>query len=345
MDNIVEDTRNQILTLRVLNTACKKYMSFEKYNEIYKMYEHSSRHYHNTDHLLNVASYIIKNTNEGTPRDTLLVITLLHDAIYSTTSKTNEEDSAALVRFLDTTDEIKRSISQTILFTKYQRVPENEYEEIFMKADLEIFNASKEKQLEFEKKIFKEYFWVPIADYVPARVQILKDLKDRYGCNTDFLVDYLENKKWNVGFYPGTFYPFHIGHKSILKQAEKMFDKVIIGFGNTTDKTTFKWDSDTYGELNGWVKSNYQSVELNSLITENIAEIRQYADSVTLIRGLRNSSDLIYEQNYLQALRDMDQRVNAAYFMTEPNLAHVSSSLIRGILKLSPKNVYNYYRI
>lgn len=345
MSNIIAEHKIKIQTNSLLRALCLNYITYDKYFFIQNMYDDKSRHYHNWNHVLKVAEYIYENVSDGKMRDILIITAFLHDAVYVTTSKTNEEDSAELVELFDLDDDTKKIISDTILFTKYQRLPENTYEDIFLKADLDIFNQSTSMQMVFEKSIFREYYWVPIPDYVAGRIAILKDLQKRYGCDTNFLVNYLESKKWNVGLYPGSFYPFHSGHKSVLDQAEQMFDKVIIGFGNVEDKTSFKWDTEAYGELNQWVKANYETVELKSLITDNIAEIREYASSITLIRGLRNSTDLIYEQNYLQALRDMDPGVKAAYFMTEPNLAHVSSSLIRGILKLSPKSAYKYYKI
>jgi pantetheine-phosphate adenylyltransferase len=345
MTDVLKEHKHHVYMNSKLRSVCLKYMNHDDYFMVRHMYDDKSRHYHNWNHVLKVASFIWNNVEDGELRDMLLLTALLHDAVYDTKSKTNESDSAKLVELLNIDEPTKIAISELIMFTTYQRPAVSVFEQIFAKADLGIFSASHYAQIEFEKQVFQEYYWVPIPMYVEKRVEILKELQVKYGCDTEFLVKYLQTKIWKVGFYPGTFYPFHIGHKSVLDQAVKMFDKVIIGFGNTDDKTSFKWNTDEYGELNAWVKSNYESVELKSLITENIAAINSYADSVTLIRGLRNSTDLIYEQNYLQALRDMYPKVNAAYFMTEPNLAHVSSSLIRGILKLSPRDALKYYKI
>jgi len=330
----------------ILRDVCCKYISQEKYDFIKEQYSDSTRHYHNWTHIVNVADYVhTQNTFESEElKEDLLITAFLHDAIYKTTSLMNEVDSALLVDFFNLPDDRKKRISETILFTQYKRPHHTEFERIFRNADLDIFNQDVTKQLEFEKQIFQEYFWVPIPMYVEKRIEILKDLNHRYGCETEFLINYLQSKTWNIGFYPGTFYPFHLGHQSIVKQSESMFDKVIIGFGNVNDKTSFKWDTEAYGELNASIKSKYETVELKSLITQNIKDLNEYAN-VTVIRGLRNGTDLIYEQNYLQSVRDFMPEVKFAYFMTEPQLAHVSSSLIREILKHSPKDAYKYYKL
>ena len=326
----------------IIREICFKYIPFERYFEIKNMYEDPSRHYHNWKHVLHVAFSLSKGDFNKTDFEILMISAFLHDAVYDTHSKTNEYDSAQLVDEFDLPQSSKDIIKDIILATTYRDQPSDTLINAFMDADLDIFNQSESSQLEFEKQIFKEYYWVSIKDYVPARIKILENLKEKFGCKTDFLVSYLKTKKWNVGFYPGTFYPFHIGHQSVLTQSEHMFDKIIIGFGNISDKTSFRWNMDKYGELNQWVYDNYETVPLEALITDNIAELRRYSN-ITIIRGLRNSTDLIYEQNYLQALRDLLPDVTVAYFMTDPKLAHVSSSLIRDLLKLSPKDAYKYY--
>ena len=35
----------------------------------------------------------------------------------------------------------------------------------------------------------------------------------------------------NIGFYAGSFSPFTNGHLHVVKEASKLFDKVIIGIG------------------------------------------------------------------------------------------------------------------
>ena len=329
-----------------------KYARVQDIARILNMYFEKHRHYHNWKHIASVVNHIRNRMetdmlmlSDARCKRILYITAFIHDAVYNTHSTTNEEDSAELVELFNIDEEEKKIIRGLVVFTHYRTAPSTPLEQFFADADLDIFNAPADVQIEFENAIFKEYYWVPIPYYVSERIKILKHLKNTFGCDTEFLQNYLISKKWNVGFYPGTFYPFHVGHKSVLQQSEQMFDKVIIGFGDTKAKTGFQWNDDEYGKLNEWVHANYETIQLGSLITNDIAEIKKYAGSVTLIRGLRNGTDLIYEQNYLQTLRDFMPDVKAAYFMTEPKHAHISSSLIREVLKLSPKDAYNYYKL
>ncbi len=291
------------------------------------------RHYHNWEHVLNVIDYIEKLDISDADYKILIITALYHDIVYDPKSTTNEEDSAKYIDNLNLSIDDIIIIRDLIIFTKYNRQPETELEKHFLAADLSIFNKSYDEQLVFEKNILKEYNFVSLDIYVPERIKVLKKLKEHYNTNTDFLINYLENKKWNIGIYCGSFNPFHIGHLDILKQAENIFDKVIILYSNSNKKSNFIWNEEQYGKLNP-IFELYETHEITGLITDQLNIFKQYFN-VTLIRGLRNGSDLLYEQNYIQTLRDIDPLLNVTYFLTKPKFAHISSSMIRELISLN----------
>jgi len=85
----------------------------------------------------------------------------------------------------------------------------------------------------------------------------------------------------------------------------------------------------------------YEVHTLSGLITTELEKFK-HLGNVTLIRGLRNGSDLLYEQNYIQTLRDIDENINVAYFLTKPENAHVSSSMIRELIKIDHTKAIKY---
>lgn len=57
---------------------------------------------------------------------------------------------------------------------------------------------------------------------------------------------------------------------------------------------------------------------------------------------MRNGTDLIYEQNYLHTLQDIDPNISVVHFLTKPEHAHISSSMIRELIQISPDLVKKY---
>ena len=150
-----------------------------------------------------------------------------------------------------------------------------------------------------------------------------------------------------VAIYPGSFNPFHRGHVDVVRQALKLFDKVIIAKGCNPDKKelivpilTF---SDTFvaKELQG-IKDFYgkdsQEVDVfNGLFADYIKEFQAVikADELdvqfAVIKGLRNGQDLEFEKNQQYWNEDLGITVPTFYIMSDRKLCHISSSAIRSV--------------
>ena len=52
-----------------------------------------------------------------------------------------------------------------------------------------------------------------------------------------------------------------------------------------------------------------------------------------ILRGLRNSSDFKYEKGIAQMNRSMKNYIDTIFIITEPEVSHISSTLVRDIVK------------
>jgi predicted metal-dependent HD superfamily phosphohydrolase len=98
----------------------------------------------------------------------------------------------------------------------------------FNMFDMNILEQDFPELLKYEKQIFKEYQFVDWLVYKENRLKFLKEQQrnPRYH-NLYLLIQYLECHTPNIGFFAGSFNPFHKGHYNILLKAEQIFDKVI----------------------------------------------------------------------------------------------------------------------
>lgn len=145
-----------------------------------------------------------------------------------------------------------------------------------------------------------------------------------------------------VGFYPGSFNPWHRGHTDIIQKAFKVFDKIVIAQGLNPDKL----DGDTFeledranqlrkDALNSssYLKAQYQQENLQFInYTGLMVDAVEGCDAI--IRGLRNGNDLTYEMN--QQYWNEDLGVGYAptvYFICDRKFSHISSTALRHLRK------------
>lgn len=299
----------------------------------FKEFEKPGRYYHTLDHVIDL---VFQLENIGLlDNDILFLSAVYHDCIYDPKSFTNEDDSAKffLNQFVNSSivsKEIIESVVSIILDTK-THIPSSELSKIFCELDLDILNRPFDELLDFENKIFKEFQFVDWKTYKEKRVEVLKRFNIK-NPNLDALIHYINNRKPNIGIYPGSFNPFHKGHLNILKKAEKIFDKVIIARGVNPNKEKSEWTLPL--QIN-----NRQIDQYNGMLTDYI-DLLGY--DVTVIRGLRNTTDLQYELTQYRFLQDMKEDIKVISIFCDNDFEHISSSSIREINKLGSKHASKY---
>ena len=133
---------------------------------------------------------------------------------------------------------------------------------------------------------------------------------------------YVQRYRPKIGIYAGSFNPFHIGHMSVLEQADKIFDKVIVASPKIQEKSNARTSLQK-------VLPFHECVEFDGLLVDYIKQVQKYAD-VTLIRGLRNGNDLEYEVNMKRVNCDLAGHTHdTVYFVTDK--PHVSSTVVRSL--------------
>lgn len=127
--------------------------------------------------------------------------------------------------------------------------------------------------------------------------------------------------------FPGSFDPFTRGHEAIVRRALTLFDKIVIGVGKNTSK-------------HGFLSLENRVCLIEDLFRkESRITVRAY-DSLTvefcrdmmathIIRGLRNTTDMQFEQNIESLGRRIAPQVETVYIMTEKEHSDISSSAIR----------------
>jgi pantetheine-phosphate adenylyltransferase len=155
-----------------------------------------------------------------------------------------------------------------------------------------------------------------------------------------------------IGIYPGSFNPFHAGHKDILSKALEVFDQVIVVSIKNPEKESDQSLSRICEGINKKIMSTMDQSEISNITlvewTDDVLYsavkrvISEFGSNhkYAIIRGLRNGHDLQYEMNNQYWNEDTGLYYPFVYFITDRALAHVSSSSIRSVEKLNLQHPY-----
>jgi pantetheine-phosphate adenylyltransferase len=302
-----------------------KQLSFDPL--ILERYEESHRCYHNIDHIC----YVLDKLSPHSKNDTLFLAAVFHDIVYDPKSQTNEADSAEL--FLKEAasakldSNTKQEVKQLILDTKTHE-PSGELSKILIDADLAIFDESFDKLIEYEQKVFKEFQFVDFKIYREKRVEILQHYN--HNGRLDALISYVKHHHPKIALFAGSFNPFHKGHFNVLRKAEVIFDKVIIAFGKNPDKPERHWPVPKTLQF-------HQMEEYTGLLTDLVSS---FGYDITVVRGLRNSTDFQYEQNQYRYIQELMPDIKIVNIFCDKEFEHISSSGIRTLEKYNKHHQY-----
>lgn len=189
-------------------------------------------------------------------------------------------------------------------------------------------NASFAELLQQEKNEFILHQQIDFLEYRKQRISFLE--KQQPSATIEALLDYVKTNKPNIALFAGSFSPFHKGHFNVLLKAEKIFDKVIIAFGKNLDKTIAEWSIPK-------TIANRQQTKYDGLLTDHVNSLGY---EVTVIRGLRNSTDFQYEQNQYRYIQELKPDIKIINIFCDKEFEHISSSGIRTLEKYNKHHNY-----
>lgn len=131
--------------------------------------------------------------------------------------------------------------------------------------------------------------------------------------------------------YAGSFDPFTLGHLDIVKEASKFFDKLIILCADNIKKIP---------SFNKRAMANAIEEDLKRLGINNIEVIvssdltinvcKEYNASY-LVRGLRSTSDYMYEEEIAKFNQMMDPTIKTVYFRAQNDA--ISSTTVKELFR------------
>ena len=140
--------------------------------------------------------------------------------------------------------------------------------------------------------------------------------------------------------YPGTFDPITYGHIDVIRRALEIVSKLIIAVSNDYSKNCLFSAEERvliikkalFKDLN--FKNKIVKVLAFNTLTTSLCS--KYKASI-MFRGLRAVSDFEYEFQLSGMNRQLNNKIETVFLMSDPNNQVISSKLVKEIAKLNGK--------
>jgi pantetheine-phosphate adenylyltransferase len=137
--------------------------------------------------------------------------------------------------------------------------------------------------------------------------------------------------KPHIAVYPGTFDPLTMGHRSLVRRALKVFDRIIVAVAEQTPKQplfSLEERVDMIREV--FANEPHISVEpFHGLLVDYAAR----TEATVILRGMRAVSDFDHEFQMALMNRRMNKDIESVFLMTDFKWLYISSTIVKEVAK------------
>ena len=140
-----------------------------------------------------------------------------------------------------------------------------------------------------------------------------------------------------TAIYPGTFDPITFGHIDVIKKSLKLFDKIVVGVSDESNKNYLFHSEERIEIVNKALfkdlklsRKKIKVVSFGSLTTDLC---KKYKSNI-ILRGLRAVSDFEYEFQLAGMNRKLNNNIETIFLMSDVENQIISSRLVKDIVKL-----------
>ena len=143
-----------------------------------------------------------------------------------------------------------------------------------------------------------------------------------------------------IGIYPGTFDPITKGHIDLIKRSLKIVDKLIVAVSNDYSKDYLFSSEERVSiikhSLFRDLKFDTRRIQILSFNTLTTSLCLKYKATI-IFRGLRVVSDFEYEFQLAGMNRQLNNKIETVFLMSDPDKQVISSKFVKEIAKLKGK--------
>ena len=132
-----------------------------------------------------------------------------------------------------------------------------------------------------------------------------------------------------IAIYPGTFDPVTNGHLDIVARASKIFDKIVMGVFEKSDKNLF-FTTEERVDLARKAVAHLPNVEVQPFHSLTV-DFAKHVGARVMIRGLRMNADFEKEFEMAMMNRKLSKDLDMVCLMASQEYQFLSSSLLKEV--------------
>ena len=143
-----------------------------------------------------------------------------------------------------------------------------------------------------------------------------------------------------IGIYPGTFDPITKGHIDLIKRSLKIVNKLIVAVSNDYYKDYLFSSEERVSIIKNSLfrdlKFDCRRIQILSFSSLTTSLCSKYKATI-IFRGLRAVSDFEYEFQLAGMNRQLNNKIETVFLMSDPDKQVISSKFVKEIAKLKGK--------
>ena len=133
-----------------------------------------------------------------------------------------------------------------------------------------------------------------------------------------------------TAIFPGSFDPITLGHKDIIEKSLNIFDSVIIGIGQNSEKK-YMFSAERRKQFVEEAFKSINNIEVK-IYDELTVDFCKKNNADFIVRGLRNVSDFEFEKNIALTNRKLSG-IETVFLLTSAKNSFISSGIVRDLIK------------
>ena len=134
-----------------------------------------------------------------------------------------------------------------------------------------------------------------------------------------------------IAVYPGSFDPLTNGHLDIIKRASRLYDKVIVGVLDNSNKNPVFTALERKEMIDLAIK-DMDNVSCDAF-SGLLVDFAKQNNASVIIKGLRTVADFEYEFQIALLNKALNPEYETVFMMTDSKFSYISSSVVKEVAK------------